>query len=180
MSHSVLYMLGHESERKQCQIYSTGYSFWWHLSSLVLTIFGDHHSKVPSLTLTVIHHIAVSVQSVIYWSLSHTHHLNQQTRCRTKDSGFYLCFFILLQRRNRHSHNNRRETAVRGRKVSPKQRCFTFVSFFPASHPHSFTISFSIYKILSFRNHAFLFALLLLLLYLCIREGETDVLKKEG
>ena len=69
-------------------------------------------------------------------------HLNQQTQCHTKDSRFYLYFFI----RYRHNHSNRRETAARGRKKSHKQRRFTFVRFLPASRSPSFTISFSIYK----------------------------------
>lgn len=64
-------------------------------------------------------------------------HLNQQTRCHTKDSGFYYYFFICY----RHSHNNRKETTVSGRKKS--QRQFTFVNFITFSRSLSFpTISF--------------------------------------
>lgn len=73
-------------------------------------------------------------------------HLNQQTQCHTKDSGFYLYFFICYRR----SHNNRRETAVSGRKKRQKQRFFTFVNFISASHSPPFTISFSLQLMLSF------------------------------
>ena len=67
-------------------------------------------------------------------------HLNQQTQCHTKDSGFYLYFIW-------YSHRNRRETAVSWRKKRPKQRHFTFVYFISPSHSPSFTISFSSHKI---------------------------------
>lgn len=89
--------------------------------------------------------VSTRLSIVNQWRHHPRPHLNQQTQCHTKDSGFYLYFFICY----RHSHNNRRETAASGRKKRQKQRFFTFVNFISAFHSPSFTISFSLQLMLS-------------------------------
>lgn len=84
-------------------------------------------------------------------------HLNQQTQCHTKDSGFYCTSLFVTD-----SHNSRRETALSGRQKSQKQRRFTFVNFFSASNSPFFTISFSLKIMLSS------FSLQIFLFYTCV------------
>lgn len=88
-----------------------------------------------------------------WWVTLHIHqqrpqtHLSQQTQCHTKYSGFYSYFFICY----RHSHNNRKETTVSGRKKSQKQRLFTFVNIITFSRSLSFpTISSPSFSLLVF------------------------------
>lgn len=82
-------------------------------------------------------------------------HSNQHTQCHTKDSGFYLYFFICY----RHSHNNRRETVVSWRAGDSKKDKDLVLCQYRPCHPTSpsFAISFSFGYDLLFSQQVFLF-----------------------
>lgn len=94
-----------------------------------------------------------------WWSQCSAHlnpllHSNQHTQCHTKDSGFYLYFFICY----RHSQQQERNTGELGDRRLQKNKDFALllISSLPPPSP-SFAISFSFAFALLFSLQVFLF-----------------------